>query len=286
MIQGFLTRRAPRMPQRDTLKARASPFAISAAGHVIVIAALLALLPRGTSPAPTITPAPHEVTAPLHAPRIVFLSSSAPGGGGGGGGNRQSPPIRRAERRGPDRITLPIARPSSTSGRVDVPAPIQQIVLDARPLASGMIEQIGIPEGGVGFGTSQGPGFGGGAGDGVGTGVGPGHGPGFGSGEGGGIGGGLYRPGGSVTPPRVLWEVRPAYTSNALRERIQGLVILELVVRSDGRPTDIRVTRSLDARGLDQEAIRAVQQWRFEPGRLAETPVDVLVIVELRFSIR
>ena len=287
MIQGFLTHRAPRMPRRDTLNARASPFAVSAAGHVIAIALLLAILPRGTSPVSSLTAAaPHETTVLLQAPRIVFLSSRGSGGGGGGGGNRQSPPIRRAERGGRDRITVPVAQPLSTTGRLDVPAPVQQILIDARPMGSGMIEQIGVPEGGVDFGTSRGPGFGGGAGEGVGTGVGSGYGPGFGPGTGGGIGGGVYRPGGTVTPPRVLWEVRPAYTSHALREKIQGLVILELVVRSDGLPSDVRVTRSLDARGLDQEAIRAVQQWRFEPGRLADTPVDVLVIVELLFSIR
>lgn len=285
MIEGFLTLHAPRLPQRDSFIAWMSPFVVSAAAHTIAIAALVAVFARGMSLASTTTSAPQE-TAFMSA-RIVFLPSPGPGGGGGGGGNRQEAPIRRAERPGRDRITVPVARPLSVTARLDdVPAPAQQILLEAKALASGMVEQIGTPEGGIGFGSSLGPGSGGGVGDGTGTGAGSGRGPGFGPGSGGGIGGGVYRPGGSVTSPTLVWQVRPAYTSDALRQKIQGLVVLELVVRSDGRPTDIHVTRSLDPGGLDQEAIRAVQQWQFDPGRLAGTPVDVLVLVELRFSIR
>ena len=100
------------------------------------------------------------------------------------------------------------------------------------------------------------------------------------------MGGGAYRPGGAVTPPRVLTKVTPAYTSEALRRKIQGSVVLELVVTRDGCPSEIRVVRSLDSGGLDEEAIRAASQWRFEPGRLAGAPVDVLVTLILDFTIR
>jgi TonB family protein len=62
--------------------------------------------------------------------------------------------------------------------------------------------------------------------------------------------------------------------------------MLELVVTRDGRPSQIRVVRSLDPRGLDEQAITAASQWRFEPGRLAGTPVDVLVTIMLDFWIR
>ena len=107
----------------------------------------------------------------------------------------------------------------------------------------------------------------------------------MGPGSGGGIGGGVYRPGGSVTAPRLLVQVKPPYTPEALNARIQGTVWLELVVTSEGRTTDIRVVRSLDA-GLDVEAMKAVGQWQFDPGRRAGVPVDVLVTVEMGFWIR
>jgi len=160
------------------------------------------------------------------------------------------------------------------------------ILLDAKPLASGNAEQIGLPVGGVPYSTSTGPGTGGGVGEGEGTGIGSGHGPGLGSGVGGGIGGGVYRPGRGVTSPTVLTEVSPTYTPDALLLKLQGTVVLELIVRKDGYPSDIRVVRSLDPDGLDGQAVLAVRQWTFKPGRFAGEPVDVLVTVMIEFFVR
>jgi periplasmic protein TonB len=218
---------------------------------------------------------------------MVFIARDAnPSGGGGGGGNRQAQPIRHAESVGSDAITLRVAQPISAGGRVTDVTALPQVLLDARPLASGIVELMGLPVGGVSLGASTGPGSGGGVGEGVGTGVGPGRGPGIGPGSGGGIGGGAYRLGGAVTAPRVITEVKPTYTNEALFHKIQGTVVLELVVQANGRPSDIRVVRSLDPGGLDEQAIKAASRWRFEPGRLAGSPVDVLVTVMLDFWIR
>jgi len=158
-------------------------------------------------------------------------------------------------------------------------------VLDAKPLASGIFEQIGLPTGAIVSGTSTGPGSGGGVGTGVGTGMGSGDGPGLGPGSGGGTGGGVYRAGGAVSAPRLIKEVKPGYTKDALRQMIRGTVVLDVVVRADGCPSQIRVVKSLDRGGLDDEAVAAVAQWRFEPGRLAGAPVDVLVTIMVDFSI-
>jgi TonB family protein len=146
--------------------------------------------------------------------------------------------------------------------------------------------QVGLLDGSPTLGTSQGPGSGGGVGEGVGTGIGSGRGPGLGPGSGGGTGGGVYRPGGGVIPPTLLLQVKPTYTAEALRARIQGSVLLEVVVQTDGTPRDIHVIRSLDRKGLDREAVLAVEKWRFGPGRLNGVPVDVLVSIVLDFSIR
>jgi TonB family protein len=159
-------------------------------------------------------------------------------------------------------------------------------VLDAKPLASGLFDQIGLPTGGVLSATSTGPGSGGGVGSGSGTGIGSGRGPGLGPGSGGGTAGGVYRPGGAVSAPRLIKEVKPRYTEGALRNMVQGTVVLEAVVTADGCASHIRILRSLDRGGLDEEAALAVSQWRFEPGRLAGAPVDVLVTIMVDFSIR
>ena len=282
----FISLPAPRLPAHTTPTARVSPLVVSAAIHAVAVASIVAAL-AGTGPAAPSATVPRPDAAVVMITRAVFLVAPGRGGGGGGGGNRQPAPIRRAERVGRDRATVPIARPLSTTERTaDVPEPAQQILLDAKPLASGLTEQIGAIEGGVGFGASLGPGWGGGAGEGVGTGVGSGRGPGVGPGSGGGTGGGLYRPGGAVTPPTLASQVRPSYTNEALRQRIQGAILLEAIVRASGEPSNIRVIRSLDPGGLDEQAIVAVRQWRFNPGRLAGVPVDVLVMIVLDFSIR
>jgi TonB family protein len=183
-------------------------------------------------------------------------------------------------------VTLRIAQPLLlTPSDAGVPPPLAGVVLDARPLASGAQDILGLPDGGVSFGTSTGPGSGGGVGDGAGTGIGSGIGPGVGAGSGGGTGGGVYRPGGSVTPPRIVTQVKPKYTDEALARKIQGTVILEMIVTRDGQPAQIAVWRSLDP-GLDDAAVRAASAWRFEPGRLAGIPVDVLVTLMLDFRIQ
>src|SRR5262249_16668442 len=133
---------------------------------------------------------------------------------------------------------------------------------------------------------SPGPGTNGGAGVGIGTGTGPGRGFGLDDGSGGGTGGRAYRAGGSVTSPRVIREVKPTYTNRAMLGRIEGSVLLELIARANGIPKNIRVTGSLDPDGPDGEAARAASQWRFEPGRLNGTPVDVVASILIDFHIR
>jgi protein TonB len=159
-------------------------------------------------------------------------------------------------------------------------------VIDAKPLTSGIFEQVGLPTAVLLSGTSTGPASGGGVGTGIGTGIGSRRGPGLGPGSGGGTGGGVYRPGGAVSAPRLIKEVKPTYTKEALLNRIQGTVGLEAVVSVDGCASDIRVVQSLDRGGLDQEAMAAVAHWRFEPGRLAGAPVNVLVTILVDFGIR
>ena len=117
--------------------------------------------------------------------------------------------------------------------------------------------------------------------------MGPGNGSGLGPGSGGGTGGGVYRPGNGVTLPRVLHEVRPQYTSDAMRAKVQGTVLLECVVRPDGCVGDVQVVRSLDPTfGLDQQAIKAAKQWRFAPGTRLGAAVPVQITIELTFTLR
>ncbi len=97
----------------------------------------------------------------------------------------------------------------------------------------------------------------------------------------------VYRKGNGVVLPRVVRERKPRYTVAAMREKIQGKVLLECVVLPNGTVGSVQVVRSLDSRfGLDREAIAAAKEWRFEPGTKDGVPVAVLVTIELTFTLR
>jgi len=222
--------------------------------------------------------------------QIIWLSEPGPGGGGGGGGNKMKEPPRKAELPGKDKLTVPVEKkPSLEQQQAKVePNPIEQLNIPAKELASALDSLPGAIEAPPGPpSASQGSGSGGGAGTGTGTGIGPGNGSGLGPGSGGGTGGGAYRPGNGVTTPVVLKEVKPAYTSDAMRAKVQGSVWLECVVRPDGSVGEVKVIRTLDSTfGLDLEAMKAARQWRFRPGTRLGEPVSVLVIIQLDFTLR
>lgn len=72
-----------------------------------------------------------------------------------------------------------------------------------------------------------------------------------------------------------------------MRAKVQGVVLLECVVQTDGSVGDVRILKSLDkVFGLDEEAIKAARQWRFVPRRRFGKPVPVLVTIELGFVLR
>jgi len=162
------------------------------------------------------------------------------------------------------------------------PAAIQAPV---KTIAADPLETIGLPIDGPPLAASRGPGIGGGVGSGTGQGLGSGTGGGIGPGSGGGTGGGPYQPGAGIDPPTLVKEIRPTYTDAARRQAIEGDVVLEIVVRSDGSVGNVRVRRTLGA-GLEQKAIDAVRQWRFLPAKRHGTAVDVVVDVSVEFKLR
>jgi TonB family protein len=88
-----------------------------------------------------------------------------------------------------------------------------------------------------------------------------------------------------VELPTPTHREQPRYTAAALGAQIQGTVLVEAVVRTDGTVGETRVLRSLET-GLDQEAVVAVKKWRFEGGTQNGRPTPVIVNVEMSFSIR
>src|SRR5579862_6968532 len=63
------------------------------------------------------------------------------------------------------------------------------------------------------------------------------------------------------TPPRIVHKVEPQYSEEARKARLEGSVVVLALVSADGTPRDLKVLRRLGL-GLDEEAIKAVSQWR------------------------
>ena len=88
-----------------------------------------------------------------------------------------------------------------------------------------------------------------------------------------------------VTTPVLLNHVTPSYSDEARKAKVEGTVILEIIIRRDGTAEVVRVTRSVGF-GLDQKAIEAVTQYRFRPGMRNGEPVDVTATSEVNFNLR
>jgi protein TonB len=222
----------------------------------------------------------HEGTVRV-AP-LVYLAGPE-GGGGRKGGDRGTGPLRTARAPGTDRVSVPAARSIVLTpvGFTPREAPTHQVhAAPAQPLGSALDQLPGVVQAiAVDFG-SLGPGTGAGPGGTKGSGPGPGSGPGTGPGDGPGGGGGFVEP-------QIVHQVKPAYTPEAMQARIQGVVTLEAVVLPDGTVGEVRVVRSLDRTfGLDQQAIKAVKEWRFRPGSRRGRPLPMIVVAELSFTLR
>ena len=131
---------------------------------------------------------------------------------------------------------------------------------------------------------SNGNGSGGGMGNGSGGGVGSGNGGGFGPGSGGGVGGGVFKVGGGVSAPAVLFKVDPEYSEEARKAKYSGTVLLSVIVDAEGHARDIHVVKSLGM-GLDEKAIEAVQKWKFKPGMKGGVAVNVRAQIEVNFRL-
>ena len=92
----------------------------------------------------------------------------------------------------------------------------------------------------------------------------------------------VFRPGPEVVAPFVVAKAKPAYTEEARLAKLEGSVLLSLVIGADGQPRDIQVARPLGL-GLDERAVENVRAWQFKAGTRNGNPVDVMVNEEVFF---
>ena len=215
----------------------------------------------------------------------ILPPSKTASGGGGGGGDRdklQASPGRLPRQSLQQQFTPPMAVKRNPDPKLPMEATL--VVPPDIKLQQPNLPDLGDPMSHLPSVPSNGTGYGGGMGEGNGGGVGPGQGPGYGPGYGGGTGGGPYHVGGGVSAPRKIYDPDPDYSEEARKAKYQGTCVLYVVVGPDGKPRDIRVTRTLGL-GLDEKAIEAVKTWRFEPATKDGKPVAVAVNIEVSFHL-
>src|SRR3954469_12959671 len=96
----------------------------------------------------------------------------------------------------------------------------------------------------------------------------------------------LYIPGQGISAPILLKQVKANYTPEAQKAKIQGEVLVQAVVLTDGYVRDVSVVRLLDAKfGLHTEAVKAVRLWIFRPAMKDGKPVTVQMTISVPFAI-
>ena len=92
---------------------------------------------------------------------------------------------------------------------------------------------------------------------------------------------------GCVTVPRIQKKVEPQFPSGQKRSPFPRTVVLAAIVETDGTVSSVQVVKSTAGAGakeLEESAVRAVEQWRYEPGRLGDKPVRVSFTVTVKFT--
>ncbi len=82
-----------------------------------------------------------------------------------------------------------------------------------------------------------------------------------------------------------LKNPKPPYPSIARRMKLEGTVILQVLVSSEGKPEIVHLGKSSGSSVLDQAALTTVQGWSFVPARQGNIPISAWVDVPLRFRL-
>jgi TonB family protein len=94
----------------------------------------------------------------------------------------------------------------------------------------------------------------------------------------------IYKVGPGILAPKVLERQNPVYPDKERSAKIEGKVVLGLVVGTDGHAHDIKVTKSVTP-ALDASAVSAVSSWLFQPGTKKGKPVPIRTVIEINFRL-
>lgn len=253
----------------DRMKVKRDPAstAIAVVIHgliILLIAFLLAKKIQFSAPAKAVIET--SVTIPPMAPM------RAKSMGGGGGQRGPTPATKGTPPKFAETQIVPPKAPPLQQPKIAM-QPTIEVQKDVKMATS--IPQLGVANSPL-IGMSMGNGRGSGLGSGNGSGLGPG--------SGGNTGGGPRQIGGGVSAPVLIHSVEPEFSEEARKAKVEGNVLVNLWVGTDGLPSHVRVLRGVGM-GLDEKALEAVRQYRFKPAMENGKPVLVQLNVEVNFQI-
>jgi TonB family protein len=250
-----------------TYQQRPENFLLSFVTHTAALGLMLWLL-HLTVPAKVIPPT--TANSVELAPYIPMkVGKGGPSGGGGGDASKLKASTGVPPKAAKQQFTPPTVLVQQKSKLMIEPTVIADIKTPPNAQLGDPLSKLMTPSNGVG----------------VGGGIGSGNGGGVGSGHGGpGVGPGIFHVGEGVSAPRPIFTPEPEFSEEARKAKYQGVVVLNIIVGTDGRVHTPRVVRSLGM-GLDEKAIEGVKTWKFDPSKKDGRPVAVEMNIEVAFNL-
>ena len=270
------------IPVPDRMAVKPNPWAIGISTGINIAILLIALFVVGRKIVQTIKPPLNATAIDVEAWKGPKADKAAGGGGGGGDHSVVDPTKGKLPKREPEPKEPPQVQ-ALDKPKLAMEAAIN-VQNDLKLPDNPNLPNIGVKNSANVKLASNGQGGGSGIGTGRGGGIGSGSGNGYGPGYGGNTGGGLYKIGGGVSPPVVIYQVDAEFSDEARRNKYQGECMVEVTVDAQGNPQDPRVPRPLGM-GLDENAIKAIMQFKFRPAMFNGKPVPVRIGVLVNFRI-
>src|SRR5450432_3323467 len=250
-----------------TYQVRPENFLLSVITHTAAIALLFWVYHVTIQPkfsAPKITEA-IELTSYIP----LKVGKGGPSGGGGGDASKIKASTGTPPKSAKQQFTPPTVLPQQKSKLMIEPTVVADLKVPPNAQLGDPLSKLMTPSNGIG----------------VGGGIGSGSGGGVGSGRGGpGVGPGIFHVGDGVSAPRALYTPEPEFSEEARKAKYQGVVVLNIVVGTDGRVHNPRVVRALGM-GLDEKAIEGVKTWKFDPSKKDGRAVAVEMNIEVAFNL-
>jgi len=250
-----------------TYQQRPENFLLSFVTHTAALGLMLWLL-HLTVPVKIIPPTTtNSVELAPYVPQKVGKGGQS--GGGGGDASKLKASAGVPPKAAKQQFTPPTVLPQQKSKLMIEPTVVADLKTPPNTQIGDPLSKLMTP--------SNGTAVGGGIGSGSGGGVGSGHG-------GPGVGPGIFHVGEGVSAPRPIYTPEPEFSEEARKAKYQGVVVLNIVVGTDGRVHNPRVVRSLGM-GLDEKAIEGVKTWKFDPSKKDCRNVAVEMNIEMAFNL-